>query len=76
MTLYIYQKRTYVITLNELTKVFFSSSAIVGGLKLMYATFILLDDQHIESDKLYTFYGGFCVFYVSMKSLYERIKAT
>ncbi len=72
--IFICQKRIKEITLLELGSVFFSSSSIVGGLKLIFTTFKLLNDNLIESDKLYIIYGGFCVIYISTSSLYKKIK--
>lgn len=69
----ILKKRTSEIDLLQLGSVFFSSSSIVGGFKLIYTTFNLLNNT-IESDKMYTIYGGFCVIYISVNSLYKKVK--
>ncbi|SER26470.1 hypothetical protein SAMN04488023_106118 [Pedobacter rhizosphaerae] len=72
--IFLYQRRMKEVTLLELGSVFFSSSSIVGGLKLIFTTFKLLNENQIESDKLYIIYGGFCVIYISASSLYKKIK--
>lgn len=69
----IYQKRPHEIELIELSRVFFASSSIGGGLKLIYSTIAILNDSLIESDKLYTIYGGFCVVWISVNSLKKKI---
>jgi len=74
VTIIISQKRSKEITLFELGSVFFSSSSIVGGMKLILNTFKLLNEDQIESEKLYILYGGFCVIYISISSLYKKIK--
>jgi len=62
------------INLKGIGNVFFSASSIIGGLKLICVTYLLLNDNMIESDKVYTIYGGFCVVYLSASNLYKRLK--
>lgn len=77
LTVYIivlaFQKRLAEIELAEIGGVFLSSSSIMGGSKLIYSTLSLLNDNTIESDKIYTIYGGFCVVYVSVMSYRQKI---
>jgi len=72
----IFTKRTTNINVPDIGGVFFSSSSIIGGLKLICTTIILLNDKatSIETDKVYTIYGGFCVIYISFRTLYSKIK--
>jgi hypothetical protein len=63
------------VNLEEIGAVFFATASLCGGTKLMYATFLLLDPGIIESDKIYTAYGGFCVAWVSFQKLKEKISS-
>jgi len=69
-----FQKRMHEIHLAEIGSVFFSSSSIIGGLQLMYSTINLLTAGVIESDKLYTIYGGFCVVWISCAGYKAKLK--
>ncbi len=40
----------------------------------MYTTIVLLNAHIIETDKVYTIYGGFCVIYISLRTLYSKVK--
>jgi len=69
-----FQKRLAEIGLAEIGGVFLSSSSIMGGSKLIYSTLTILNDNTIESDKIYTIYGGFCVVWVSVISYRQKIQ--
>jgi hypothetical protein len=69
-----FQKRSKDITLPDIGGVFFASASIIGGFKLMYTTIVLLNAHIIETDKVYTIYGGFCVIYISLRTLYSKVK--
>lgn len=74
MIVLIYQKRSDQINLSEVGSVFFASSSIGGGTKLIYSTLLFLNVNLIESDKLYTIYGGFCVIWISFSALKRKLK--
>jgi hypothetical protein len=71
----IYQKRFHEVNLEEIGAVFFATTSLCGGTKLMYTTLLLLDPGTIESDQIYTAYGGFCVVWVSVRKLKEKINS-
>lgn len=68
------QRRVHEINLSEIGSVFFSSSSIISGLKLIYSTIDLLSANIVESDKLYTIYGGFCVIWISFTGYRTKLK--
>ena len=76
--LILYSKnRKEEINLPDIGSVWFQGSSMIGGLKLIVLTFLpLLNVTHnnIETDKVITIYGGFCVLYISARTLYGKIK--
>jgi hypothetical protein len=64
------------INLADAGSVFFQGSSIIGGSKLMYTTFLALlnsPNGEISADKIYIFYGGMCVIYISALTLYKKV---
>ena len=76
-TLVLYrQKRLSDANLIEFGTIFFSFSSIISGIKLIYTTCNLLNETIIESDKIYTIYGGFLYNLYFYFILLKKIKPT
>lgn len=66
------------LELENILAVFVSGSSIMGSSKLIFNTIVsahLIQQNTIETDELYIIGGGFCVIWISIKSLYKKIKS-
>ncbi len=70
------QKRAKEINMLDFTSVAISSSSVIGGFKLMYVTFVNAYNSqvYLETDKLYTVYGGCLIIWLSIRTIYSKIK--
>ncbi|MDP4117412.1 MAG: hypothetical protein Q8903_14855 [Bacteroidota bacterium] len=66
------------LNIADAGSIFFQGSSIIGGLKLMVTTFITqfnTPTSEISADKVYVFYGGICVIYISIATLCNKVRA-